>query len=222
MADRPHRLSWFLGSALGIAFPATGCDFFEELKSAPSATEGEDTDADAGTGSGSGSGSGTDAATATATAACTLLDDDHCADQDTLHACNLETGEVEIYDCGRLCGGYMNFTCINSGTGQHACWCVESGKQKVYSCPELEECLQDCGAAVGGTCSDQCFRRTTASTIRMYGAVVHCAHAACEPLCATDPVGCNTCLAAALAGQAAGCALERSVCDADKNDEPGP
>jgi hypothetical protein len=197
--------------AVAGILPALGCDFFRELDSEESAGTSTGT---GGSGSSGGSGSGG--------GPCTVVDDDRCGDQDTLESCNEEDGVVTTYDCGLECGVYTNFTCIRAASGQHSCWCTGPGQQKVYSCTELEACLSGCGWDDTTGCADQCFARTTASTVRMYGAVVHCAFAACEPLCASDPASCDPCIQAALAGQAAGCALERSVCNADTNDEWGP
>lgn len=185
----------------------SGCGFFTELESAD--MPGDD---DAGT-STDDTGTG---------GPCTLVDDDYCMDQDTLSSCSVDSGETSIYDCGELCGQYLNFTCLNVGTGQHGCWCVAAGKQKVYSCTELEDCLRGCGGAYDSSCADQCFSRTTSGTIRMFGALIHCAQAGCEAGCLADPGGCGACVNAAQAGESGGCAVERAVCDNDRNDEPWP
>jgi hypothetical protein len=183
-----------------------GCTFFKELESA----EGAEIDTDTSTDSSDGTGE-----------VCSLLDDT-CDDQDTVRSCDLGTGKIDTYDCGGLCGQNVNFTCIDVGTGQHGCWCVAPGQQKVYSCWELESCLEGCGGAVDSFCSDQCFARTTASTVRMFGALVHCAQSGCEDTCRNEATACAECINLAMAGGSGGCGLQRSVCDADENDEPWP
>ncbi len=193
--------------ALALA-AVPGCDFFRELDSAESA-------------GGTGGTGGTDTGTA-GTGPC-APEDDTCLDQDRLRWCDPQTGAVEEQDCTAVCGQYVNFTCLQVAPSTHACWCVEPGAQKVYGCAELEACLQGCGLDPDGTCTDPCFARTTARTIRTFGALVHCAHAACEATCdGPDPDACAACIDSAMAGTYGGCALARSVCDADRGDEPWP
>ena len=200
---RMPRLHFVL-AAFGLAFVG-GCDFFRELESTDDATD-TDTATDGSTGTDTGTGP------------CTLVDDDRCIDQDLIDVCDVEAGEVTRWDCGQVCGGFVNFTCTSLGGGQHGCWCVEPGPQKVLSCSELEKCLKDCAWDQTDGCSNRCFSRTVSSVVRMYGAVVHCAHAACADVC-TETSGCQACLDNAMAGLGSGCALERAVCDQDRNDE---
>ncbi len=195
---------------LALALAAGACDFFQELDSAESA----------GTTGGTSGGGATD--TGTAGAGPCGPADDTCLDQDRLRTCDPATGEVTEYDCAAVCGGTLNFTCLMVTPQDHACWCVEPGAQKVYGCKDLEACLQGCGADPTDACANQCFGRTTAETIRTYGALVHCAQAACEPTCEADVTACAACLESAMAGTSGGCALARSVCDADTGDEPWP
>ncbi|RMG99501.1 MAG: hypothetical protein D6705_02955 [Deltaproteobacteria bacterium] len=201
--------SWVLAALVVAA--SSACDFFKELDSAESAgTSGMDTETDTGTGSGTGEDGPCGPS------------DDTCVDQDRLRWCDPETGEVTEVDCTSECGTFMNFSCVTVGPSTHACWCVEPGLQKVYSCTELEACLEGCGFDPTDACANQCFGRTTAETIRMFGALVHCAHAACEATCEDDPEGCAACIAAGMEGTYGGCTLARSVCDADQNDETWP
>lgn len=197
------------GTVLAICLLAA-CDFFQELESAPDAegeTEGEtegpgDTEAD-------------DAA-----GACEVAAHDRCGDQDTLHSCNPQTGELTTVDCGELCGGLENFTCVLSHTGQHACWCVETSDYKVYTCAELEDCIYDC--LEPGPCTDTCFSRVDSLTARMYGALVHCAEAGCDALCRDTPEACGACIDQAIFEGGQGCSLERAVCDADRSPDDWP
>jgi hypothetical protein len=193
-------------ASIWLCGAVAGCTFFKELESE------EGAEISTGTSTGTSDGSGDE---------CTLIDDT-CENQDTVRSCDLSTGQVDKYDCGVLCGGNVNFTCIDVGNGQHGCWCVAPGQQKVYSCWELESCLQGCGGAVDSFCSDQCFSRTTSSTVRMFGALVHCAQSGCEDTCRDEPAACGECINLAMAGGSGGCGLERSVCDGDQNDEPWP
>lgn len=206
----PRALTHAVGM-VGL-FAALSCDFFEELESAESATSGSGSDGteSAATGTAGSTGDGP----------CTLEADDRCTHQDELAQCSPQTGEVERFDCGSLCGSFVNFSCVLTGTGQHGCWCVEPGAQKVLSCSELEACLQGCVGDLGSACADQCFSRTTASTIRMYGALVHCAHDTCHEPCWDMPESCGACIDDAIARGGQGCGFERSVCDSDRNDEP--
>jgi hypothetical protein len=201
---------WTLALA-ATAWLSAGCAFFQELESIESAEDGTGEEADTDTGT-EGDDDGEP---------CTLADDT-CDDQDTVRSCDLAEGDVTIHDCGALCGQNTNFTCVDVGTGQHGCWCVAPGTQKVYSCSELEDCLFGCGDGPDDLCTNQCFARTTAATVRMYGALVFCAHSGCESVCEENPAQCAGCIDQALSGESAGCQLERSVCDVDRNDEPWP
>lgn len=201
-----------LGAAAfaGIA-GASGCDLFKELKDAPDADTGDvyaDTEEAASTGAPADG------------APCEIAFDDACLDQDTVASCDPATGTLTTVPCEALCGTYTNFSCVGTQTGQHACWCVEPGLQEVYSCSELEACVGGCGDAIA--CMDECFTRTTATTIRIFGAVVHCAETHCEPTCRDAPEACSQCVQTAIATGAGGCSLERAVCDEDDNDEPEP
>ncbi len=189
---------------------AVGCDFFHELESLPDAGEdesGSDDDAEAETAGETGDGP------------CTVLDD-RCSDQDTLHSCNLETGEVDTYYCAALCGdSLINFTCTPTSDFRHACWCVSSGAIKIDTCAQLEVCLAECGDP-GSDCANACFERTDYQTIRLLGTLYSCADRACDDLCEVSPADCGSCLVAAQAGLWGDCGLHREVCDADVNDEP--
>jgi hypothetical protein len=186
-----------------------GCDFFQELDDAESAGEGGTTAGDSGGGTTGEPVEG---------APCDLLQDDRCHDQDLLASCEPIEGVLSVVDCHALCGSFVNFSCVGTSSGQHACWCVEPGKQKVLACPELESCLADC--ADFGPCPDACFAKTTESTIRLYGALLHCAEDACDALCREDPTLCAGCVAQTRVDGAGDCTLARTLCDADKNDEP--
>lgn len=199
-----------LRALLAIGPLAAGCDFFQELEDAESASTDGDSEGDSEGIDGDGGTEGS------AAEPCTLSDHDRCETQDRLASCNPSTGTLTTVPCDELCGQNPNFSCVSTGGGQHACWCVVPGKQKVNSCTELETCLGKC--AEPGSCTDQCFSRTTTTTVRMYGALVHCAEMTCEDTCSTSPAACGPCVAAAI-GSGEGCSLERAVCDEDKNDE---
>jgi hypothetical protein len=207
-AARPPSLPLWIASV--IASP--GCEFFEELESVESAESGE-----------SATESDTDMTSAEteaeADSSCSFPADDRCLDQDRLHVCDPQSEQASTWSCTELCGSFVNFTCLGVGNGQHACWCVQPGAQKVLSCTELETCLRGCEGAIDATCADQCFARTTTGTIRTFGALVHCAQSVCHDTCASDPASCPACIQAGLTG-GNGCVLERSVCDNDRNDEP--
>ncbi|MEX1364287.1 MAG: hypothetical protein AB1Z98_14265 [Nannocystaceae bacterium] len=214
MRPRPARLTLpiALGSVLAAALGA-GCDFFRELESEPTG----ETDAATGTGTeGTETGDPDDGP-------CELARDDRCLDQDTVASCNLTDGQLYELDCPALCGTNTNFSCVSAGTGQHACWCVEPGANKVLSCTELEGCIEDCEGAPTLECADQCFRRTDALTIRILGALLHCAEATCEQTCLDAPAACATCVTQARREGEGGCSLPRAICDDDRNpDEPWP
>jgi hypothetical protein len=192
---------------IAIAIAAACCGFFEELESLESAEAGE-TD-----------GSDTDAAPTEGEPGCSFPEDDRCGAQDRLHACDPQTEVPSTWDCASLCGALVNFTCLGVGNGQHACWCVEPGAQKVLSCKELEGCLRGCEGAPDLGCADQCFGRTTTGTVRTLGALVHCVHSSCHEICTGDPNACASCIETGMSG-AGDCVLERTVCDNDRNDEP--
>ncbi|MCA9653893.1 MAG: hypothetical protein H6712_15590 [Myxococcales bacterium] len=197
-----------LGAPLGA-----GCDFFQELKSEPIAGTETDTDSSGSGGSDTGDPEGP----------CELARDDRCLDQDTVRSCDLQTGELAELDCPALCGSYTNFSCVSASTGQHACWCVEPGPTKTLSCTELEACLEDCDSSPTLACADQCFRRTDPLTIRILGALLHCAEATCEDTCLESPSSCPACVSAARLEGEGGCSLPRAICDDDRNpDEPWP
>lgn len=197
-----RRIAAPLLIALLLPLGAAGCDFFKELESVEDAGE-EDTE-------GIPDRYEDD---------CTL-EDDFCGDQDFLQSCDFSTGETLEVDCGLACGPYINFTCTRLYTGQHACWCVETGTQKIDSCSQLEQCLGECGAGATEACGLACFERTTTNTARLYGALVHCAESECEDICTEYPESCASCVVAARSGAYGSCAVERNVCDADDNDEP--
>jgi hypothetical protein len=188
-----------------------GCDFFRELESAPGTTaSGTDTD------TGSTSTGDTD------DGLCEIASDDRCLDQDTVASCGPADGILTEVDCATACGGFVNFSCVATGSGLHACWCVEPGAQQVLTCVELESCLGACDpSGESFACADQCFGRADASTIRIFGALVHCAEVACEDTCRQHPAGCQACLEGARTAGESGCSLPRAVCDDDRiPDEP--
>jgi len=202
---------------VATAFLLGGCDFFKEMGEGE---ESEDTDgADDSDGvprvSTDGTQTGSDTDTG-AIAGCDMEVDDYCASQDMLQTCD---GDEPIrYDCGLLCGGNVNLTCLDGGA-RHDCYCVAPGKAKILSCTELEDCLLRCENPLTGTCADQCYGRTTAVAIRAYGALVHCAATGCEYTCERWPEACAACINEAFAGTAGDCATQRSVCDNDRNDD---
>ncbi|GEM_PF-1145849 len=205
-----------LGIAPGIAL---GCSFFKELESLPGAdTEAGSTGTNESGGSEneqqSGDGSGSESG-----GPCTLANDDYCLDQDTVHACRLDDGETVVASCTDMCGQYLNVTCIDVGTGQHGCWCVQPGKHNVYGCTALESCVAGCAGVI--ECIDPCFSRATQSTIRLFGTLMFCGRDTCADACNNLPSSCQACIANALAG-IGGCELERTVCDNDESDEPDP
>ncbi len=212
----PRPRSQVISALLLLLAPVpAACDFFHELDDADSAGTGTG-------GTDTGTGSDTDTAGSTGTGPCSVASDDRCLTQDALQSCDEASGELSSLDCGDVCGSFVNFTCIDTPSGQHGCWCVEPGAQKVYACWELESCLQGCTWDTTGECANQCFARTTAATVRMYGALVHCARSYCEQVCADAPDTCGGCLDDAMAGLAGDCAVPRSVCDNDQNDEWQP
>ncbi len=189
---------------------AGGCDFFQELEDAESA----DTGGSEGTAS-DDAGIGTESEGFMA-GPCEVLADDHCKNQDVVASCDPATGVLSTVPCEALCGDNSNFSCVSTAGGAHACWCVVPGPQKVYSCTQLETCLGEC--AEPGACTDQCFAKTTETTVRMYGALVHCAETGCSDTCTDVPEACSGCIANAIAS-GEGCSLPRAVCDDDDNDE---
>lgn len=196
--------------ALLLAVSTLGCGVFEELQSEDSAE---------GTDEGEGEAAGDDVVLPHD--GCVYPDDSRCRDQDTIERCVPEIEEIEIHDCHALCGANTNFACLMVSEGEHGCWCVEPGPQKVFSCTELEACLADCPSSTDA-CTDQCFKRTDTSTVRMFGALVNCAHSDCQQVCLDNPPACASCVEIGIRDGAGACGLHRSVCDADKNDELGP
>lgn len=203
-----------LGLALALAAPAgAGCDFFRELESEPVA----DTDGGSGTGTGDTDTGDPD------DGPCELALDDRCIDQDTVHSCDPASGELSELYCPALCGTNTNFACVSASTGQHACWCVAPGNNKTLSCTELESCLESCETAPDLSCADRCFSRTDAPTIRILGALLHCAEASCEQTCLDFPSSCVACVTAARVQGEGGCSLPRAICSDDRNpDDPYP
>jgi hypothetical protein len=197
--------------ALGLG--GAGCDFFRELESEPGA-KATDTDTDTDTG-GTSTGDTEDGL-------CEVVRDDRCLDQDKVASCGAD-GVLSEIDCPAACGGLVNFSCVAAASGQHACWCVEPGNNKVLTCSELESCMGACDLSQSFACADQCFGRTDAATLRIYGALVHCAEASCEDSCQATPASCQACVDAARTAGESGCSLPRAVCDDDRNpDEPWP
>jgi hypothetical protein len=178
-----------------------GCDFFDELESDPI----ESTSTDGGDGDGDGDGDGHCG-----------LEDDRCASQDLLTSCDLATGTLTDYNCASVCGASLNFTCLSSGNGQHGCWCVQPASIALDGCADLEVCVSECATP---ECSSACFSRASTPTIRLLGALFHCAESDCEDLCKESAEVCNSCILATRAGVYGGCGVERSVCDADTVDE---
>ena len=206
-----------LRALLAVGPLAIGCGFFEELEDADTADTEASTDSQDGEGTGDGdtrpqATDGEDAIDVP----CTIEDDDRCENQDMLASCDLATGVVSTVPCDLLCGDNINFSCISSATGVHACWCVVPGPQKVWSCSELEACLGNCSEP--GACTDQCFGRTDKSTARMYGALVHCAEIGCSSTCQDVPEACGPCIANAIAN-GDGCTIPRALCDDDRSDD---
>ena len=210
---------WVVGPWFGLCACATvaaGCgNFFEELQSADSADSGDTDSDDAGL-------DGDDDMVEVPGSDCVYPEDGRCVDQDTIQRCDPESAEIEIHGCTEICGGFTNFACVMVSPGEHGCWCVEPGRQKVFSCSELEACLADCGSAATSACADACFARTDQTTVRLYGALVNCAHDGCHEICNETPESCAACVESAIQTGAGACGLARSVCDADDNDELGP
>jgi hypothetical protein len=202
----PEGLRAAAALALAVAGAAGpwACSFFQELDSKPSPETDSDGQEDGATG----------------TESCDLEDED-CPGQDLLRTCDPERQAATTWECPTLCGNFLNFTCTG-GIEWHACWCVAPGKQKVYSCTELESCLDGCDAAGSTPCTDGCFARTTATTIRLLGSLVFCAESACRDTCRHAPAACADCRGRAGAGLSGGCEVERAVCDADRSDEAWP
>jgi hypothetical protein len=203
--------------AVLIGFAISGCDFFRELQSLPEA--GEDGTAE----DESGESQDSDESGETGDAEpCDVLDE-ACSDQDTLHSCDFESGELLTYDCGAWCGegALLNFTCTPTADFSHGCWCVEPGNIKLDSCAQLELCVYECGGDPASACTQACFERTDAQTIRLLGTLYSCADRTCDELCVASPADCGSCLLSARAGLWGGCGVEREVCDADTTDEPG-
>ncbi len=199
--------------ALGLG--GAGCDFFRELESEPGAT---------GTGTGTDTAAGSTSSGGTADAGpCEIAVDDRCLDQDAVASCDPVDGILREVDCPAVCGSLTNFSCVVTGTGQHSCWCVDPGENKQLTCTGLESCLGGCDLSQSFECADKCFGRTDATTIRLFGALVHCAETACEDACREVPSGCQACVDAARTAGESGCSLPRAVCDDDRDpEEPWP
>lgn len=205
---RPARL------LASLSLLVAACGFFKELQSADSATDGGSDGSD-------GTASSSDGTASETAASCEVLPDDACIDQDDVRSCDPASGEITEVSCIETCGENVNFSCIRATSdGQHGCWCVVPGAQKVLACWELSDCLQGCVGAEDAACSDQCFTRTTRETIRTFGTLVNCAHASCEDTCDDTPEDCSACIDAAISGVTAACTLEKAVCDGDQNDDP--
>lgn len=194
-----------------LCLGGAGCDFFRELESEPGAT-GTDTGT-VGTSTGDTDDDGL----------CEVLNDDRCLDQDAVASCEPADGTLTDIDCPALCGSFVNFSCVVTGSGQHACWCVEPGPNKVLTCTGLESCLGSCDLSQSFVCADKCFARTDAATIRLFGALLHCAESSCEDTCRDAPASCQACVDAARMAGESGCSLPRAVCDDDRDpEEPWP
>lgn len=186
-----------------------GCDFFQELESTAqdeTSTGGEDTGDEASETGETGDGGPCEAI------------DDRCDSQDVLHSCDLDSGELTELNCASACGGgaFMNFTCLMSPSGAHGCWCVLPGEFALDGCAQLEACL---GGCTTDACADSCFGRASVPSIRLLGALFHCAETDCAEFCEESIEACNSCILATRAGVYGGCGVERSVCDADTVDE---
>lgn len=195
-----------LASLLLACVPVAGCDFFQELESVDEGDEGDDEGDDAGDDDAETGGE------------CTVLDD-YCSTQDTLHSCDLESGELVTLSCAELCGNLLNFTCTPTASSAHGCWCVTAGNP-IYACGQLEDCIVGCGSDPNSDCTKTCFVRSDPQTIRLLGSLYSCADRACDELCVSDPAGCGNCLESARAGLYGDCGVPRSVCDDDTTDEP--
>ena len=212
MSRVPSLLSGLVlvsGLCLGVA--ASGCDFFRELESeneTEGTTGGEDDSTD-GAATAGDTGDGT----------CTFVDD-FCPSQDVLQSCT-ESGEIVTTNCAQSCaaGGTINFSCLDLGNLQHACWCVIPGANKIDSCSQVESCLSRCTLGNAESCGQACFSRTDLSTVRLLGDLFHCAESACQSTCDEDPAVCSDCIATARAGLFGGCGTARALCDTDTNDE---
>jgi len=201
-----------LAALLVIGLNAGGCDFFQELENAESAGTADSGDSGQAAGTAGESGSGGAMA-----GPCDVVEHDRCINQDVIASCDPATGVLTEIRCDDLCQDNANFSCVSIAEGRHGCWCVVPGANKLSSCSELETCLGSC--AEPGACTDQCFGKTTETTVRTFGALVHCAESGCSDLCAENPAACSPCIANAIA-TGDGCSLERAVCDSDANDDP--
>lgn len=190
-----------LGSLLGCG------SFFEELQSE---NDDESSGGDEGSDEAGSESEGPD---------CEFPKDDVCHDQDRLTHCDPETEEATPYDCSVLCGANLNLSCITTGTGAHGCWCVTPASFKGSTCSQLDVCLRDCATATDDSCNDACISNTDASTVRMYGVLISCAHNQCHEQCLSAPESCATCINAGIGG-GGGCGLARAVCDSDDPDDP--
>lgn len=192
-------------ASLGV-LPACGSlPFFQELQSEPNGSES------------SSSGEGSES---TESLAC-RFDQEICLDQDRLEQCDTESEALIQRDCQAECGSLSNFSCVQTAAGP-GCWCFEAGLDKRLSCSELETCLRDCAAEGDASCVDRCFSSTDRSTTRLYGALVSCVHIQCQSTCFDAPQLCTTCIEQGIADGTGNCALQRSVCDTDRTDDPFP
>lgn len=201
-----------------LAVGASGCDFFRELQSLPEAGEDGTAD-DESDDSGDADESGESGETGDAEP-CDVLDES-CSDQDTLWSCDYDSGELVSYNCAAWCGegALLNFTCTPTADFSHGCWCVAPGDIKLDSCAQLELCVIECGGDPSSECTNSCFERTDAQTIRLLGTLYSCADRTCDQLCVASPGDCGGCLLTARAGLYGDCGVEREVCDADSTDE---
>lgn len=188
------------GATVVVGGCQTGIPFFSELQTDDEGDGGETTEGELSCG----------------------VEDDLCLSQDTLQSCANGGEDPELFDCGALCGSFVNATCLHVGNGLHGCWCVDPGDYKTLSCTELESCLAGCDEDATGECGQECFGRTTAQTGRLYGALVHCAESECRDTCLLAPAACEECYTGALNGLTGSCVVERSLCDDDRNDDEWP
>lgn len=191
--------AWALALLMGASLAGPGCELFSELED-PGGTDG------LGDGAGGTDDGGADDGD------CTYVDD-YCSSQDVLESCSPETGETATIYCPEVCGNNLNFTCIEASGGQHGCWCVVPGKNGLDGCADLERCLADCDGTE--TCSNGCFSRASAATVRLYGALLHCAEADCKALCDDAPEACASCVVSTKSGLYGDCSVARAACDQD-------
>lgn len=209
MRARPRSLHTLLVALMALG-PLGGCDFFKELEDAEQDETGDTSE------------TGESGETGDAGDVCQLGVTDYCASQDDLITCDPETSEEIEFDCAYACAPNINVSCFKTPSYISACWCAAPGDQKIDSCSQLETCLGKCGVDAWDSCGEACFARTTATTVRLYGALLACAEKSCVETCAEEPAACGNCLASARAGYSGDCAVERSLCDQDENDDAWP